>query len=133
LPGTPKIYFNAYAIYKTPWGLGFGIGPQVTGEQKANLSGTLKIPAQVTWNAEIFYRQPCWEVQVNFFNFKRRAEFHRNRSNLYWQRRDPETNAVSRLGDIQNKVLESRIAMSKSGRIRAVQNQCRARGFCRNQ
>jgi hypothetical protein len=36
-------------------------------------------------------------------------------------------------GDIQSKVLESRIAMSKSGRIRAVQNQCRARGFCRNQ
>jgi hypothetical protein len=40
-----------------------------TGEQKANLSGTLKIPAQVTWNAEIFSRQPCWEVQVNSFNF----------------------------------------------------------------
>jgi outer membrane receptor protein involved in Fe transport len=52
LPGTPKIYFNACAIYKTRWGLGFGIGPHVTGEQKANLSGTLKIPAQVTWNAE---------------------------------------------------------------------------------
>jgi iron complex outermembrane recepter protein len=75
LPGTPKIYFNAYAIYKTPWGLGFGVGPQVTGEQKANLSGTLKIPAQVTWNAEIFYRQPCWEVQVNFFNFTNERNF----------------------------------------------------------
>jgi hypothetical protein len=33
------------------------------------VSGTLTIPAQVTWNAEIFYRQLRWEVQVNFFNF----------------------------------------------------------------
>jgi hypothetical protein len=65
--------------------------------------------------------------------FHERAEFHRDRSDLYWQRRDPAANAVSSLGDIQNKVLESRIAMSKSGRMRAYRNQCRARRFCRNQ
>ena len=133
MPGTPKIYFNAYAIYKTPWDLGFGIGPQVTGEQKANLSGTLKIPAQVTWNAEIFYRQPCWEVQVNFFNFTNERNFTVIDPTFTGNDAIPKQMPVSRLGDIQNKVLESRIAMSKSGRIRAVQNQCRARGFCRNQ
>ena len=30
---------------------------------------------QVTWNAEIFYRQPRWEVQVNFFNFADQHNF----------------------------------------------------------
>ena len=106
------------------------------------------------------------------------AEFHRDRSDLHWQRRDPATNAVSRLGDIQNQVLASRIAANKSagagsrlstrlhrgcaldcahsggwrsaevrGRWKnegaTIENrrtaalsdrdQCRARGFCRNQ
>jgi iron complex outermembrane recepter protein len=75
LPGTPKVYFNEYAIYKFSNGFGIGIGPQVTGEQKANISGSLKIPAQVTWNAEIFYRQPRWEVQINFFNLTNQANF----------------------------------------------------------
>jgi iron complex outermembrane receptor protein len=75
LPGTPKIYFNEYMIYKFSNGFGIGLGPQVTGAQKANVSGTLTIPAQVTWNAEIFYRRPRWEVQVNFFNFTDQHNF----------------------------------------------------------
>jgi hypothetical protein len=75
LPGTPKIYFNEYMVYKFSNGFGIGLGPQVTGPQKANVSGTLTIPAQVTWNAEIFYRQPRWEVQVNFFNFTDQHNF----------------------------------------------------------
>jgi len=72
LPGTPKIYFNAYAVYKFSNGFGVGIGPQVTGQQNADISGSLKIPAQYTLNAEIFYRQPHWEFQVNFFNITNR-------------------------------------------------------------
>jgi hypothetical protein len=62
-------------VYKFSNGFGIGLGPQVTGPQKANVSGTLTIPAQVTWNAEIFYRQPRWEVQVNFFNFTDQHNF----------------------------------------------------------
>jgi hypothetical protein len=37
--------------------------------------------------------------------FHERAEFHRDRSDLYWRRRDPAADAVSRLGDIQDQVL----------------------------
>jgi outer membrane receptor for monomeric catechols len=75
LPGTPKIYFNAYAVYKFSNGFGFGIGPQVTGQQNADISGSLKIPAQYTLNAEVFYRQPHWEFQVNFFNITNRSNW----------------------------------------------------------
>lgn len=75
LPGTPKVYFNGYAVYKFSNGFGVGIGPQVTGQQNANISGSLKIPAQYTLNAEVFYRQPHWEVQVNFFNITNRSNW----------------------------------------------------------
>jgi iron complex outermembrane recepter protein len=75
LPGTPSLYYNAYIVYKFNCGLGFGFGPQITSEQKANVSGSLVIPAQYTLNAEIFYRQPCWEVQVNFFNITNQHNF----------------------------------------------------------
>ncbi|HEY5753568.1 MAG TPA: TonB-dependent receptor [Chthoniobacterales bacterium] len=69
LPGQPDFLFNAYATYMFDFGLGFSVGPQVTGEIKQNAQGTLKIPAQVTWNAAVFYKQPAWEVQLNVFNF----------------------------------------------------------------
>jgi iron complex outermembrane receptor protein len=75
LPGTPRILFNAYATYKFDFGLGFGIGPQVQGSQNADLSGDLKIPAQVTWNATIFFRKKNWEAQVNVFNFTDQRNF----------------------------------------------------------
>jgi iron complex outermembrane receptor protein len=67
--GLPTLLFNAYATYQLDCGLGVSIGPQVTGEIYENPQKTLKIPAQVTWNAAIFYKQKNWEVQLNFFNF----------------------------------------------------------------
>ena len=68
LPDTPNILYNAYFIAQTDWGLGFGIGPQVTGDVNVNLQGTLVIPAQVTLNGFIFYRQKNYEVRLSFFN-----------------------------------------------------------------
>jgi outer membrane receptor protein involved in Fe transport len=75
LPGTPNYYFNAFLTYKFDCGLGFGVGPQVQGSQNADYSGALVIPAQFTWNANIFYRQKTWEVQLNFFNFTDERNF----------------------------------------------------------
>ena len=68
LPDTPNILYNAYFIAQTDWGLGIGIGPQVTGDVNVNLQGTLVIPAQVTWNGFLFYRQKNYEVRLSFFN-----------------------------------------------------------------
>jgi outer membrane receptor protein involved in Fe transport len=60
--------FNAYMTYQFDNGFGASVGPQVTGEQWQNQEGTLRIPTQFVINAFLFYRQPKWEVQVNFFN-----------------------------------------------------------------
>ena len=68
LPDTPNILYNAYFIAQTDWGLGFGIGPQVTGDVNVNLQGTLVIPWQVTLNGFIFYKQKNYEVRLSFFN-----------------------------------------------------------------
>ena len=68
LAALPKVLFNAYATYMFDNGLGFSFGPQVSSSQRANLEGTLTIPAQYVLNASIFYKRPKWEVQVNFFN-----------------------------------------------------------------
>jgi hypothetical protein len=67
--GFPGIIFNAYAYYQLPCGLGMSIGPQVTGEIYENPQKTLRIPAQVTWNASVFFKQKNWEVQLNLYNF----------------------------------------------------------------
>jgi outer membrane receptor protein involved in Fe transport len=75
LPGTPNLYFNAFATYKFDNGFGVGVGPQVTSGQNADLTGAIKIPAQFTWNANVFYRQKNWEVQLNFFNFTDERNF----------------------------------------------------------
>ena len=42
--------------------------PQVTGDGYFNLQGTLTIPAQVTLNGFIFYKQKNYEVRLSFFN-----------------------------------------------------------------
>ena len=75
LPGTPNYYFNAFLTYKFDCGLGFGVGPQVQGSQNADVSGAIEIPAQFTWNGNIFFRQKTWEVQLNFFNFTDERNF----------------------------------------------------------
>jgi iron complex outermembrane receptor protein len=67
--GVPPLLFNAYMTYQLDCGLGFSVGPQVTGATYENPQKTLKIPAQVTWNAAIFYKQKSYEIQLNFFNF----------------------------------------------------------------
>jgi outer membrane receptor for monomeric catechols len=64
----PKFLFNTYLTYQLDSGLGASIGPQFQGSQWQNQQGTLIIPAQYTINAFVFYKQPKWEVQVNFFN-----------------------------------------------------------------
>ena len=69
LPDVPNVLFNAFAVYKLDCGLGAGIGPQVTGDVNVNTQGTLVIPAQVTWNAFVFYQQPHYEVRLSVFNF----------------------------------------------------------------
>ena len=75
LPDVPNILFNAFAIYKLDCGLGLGIGPQVTGDVNVNTQGTLVIPAQVTWNAFVFYTQPNYEVRLSVFNFTDERNF----------------------------------------------------------
>ena len=68
LPDVPNILFNAYAVGELPCGLGLGIGPQVTGDVNVNTQGTLVIPAQVTWNGFLYYRQKNYELRLSFFN-----------------------------------------------------------------
>ena len=38
LPDVPNILFNAYFIAQTDFGLGIGIGPQVTGDANVNVT-----------------------------------------------------------------------------------------------
>lgn len=64
----PRVLFNAYLTYQFDNGFGASIGPQVQGEQWQNQEGTLTIPTQFVINAFVFYKQPKWEVQLNFFN-----------------------------------------------------------------
>jgi len=64
----PQVMFNAYLTYQFDNGFGASFGPQVTGEQWQDQVGNLRIPAQFTLNALLFYRRPRWDVQVNFFN-----------------------------------------------------------------
>jgi len=64
----PQVLFNAYLTYQFKNGFGGSVGPQVTGEQWQNQEGSLRIPTQYVVNAFLFYRQPKWEFQVNFFN-----------------------------------------------------------------
>ena len=64
----PKFLFNAYMTYQFDSGFGISFGPQVQGSQWQDQQGSLIIPAQYSINAFIFYKQPKWEVQVNFFN-----------------------------------------------------------------
>ncbi len=69
IAGIPDLLFNAYVTYQFDSGFGISFGPQVTGEIEQNFQGTLVIPAQVTWNGAIFYKQKSWEVQLNVYNF----------------------------------------------------------------
>jgi hypothetical protein len=64
----PQVMFNSYLTYQFDNGFGASFGPQVTGEQWQNQEGSLRIPMQYVINAFVFYRQPKWDVQINFFN-----------------------------------------------------------------
>jgi len=64
----PRVLFNTYLTYQFDNGFGGSVGPQVTGEQWQNQNGSLVIPTQYVINAFLFYKQPKWDVQVNFFN-----------------------------------------------------------------
>jgi hypothetical protein len=67
--GVPKIVFNAYATYQLDNGLGARVGPHVESSQPLDFANTTVIPAQFYWNATLFYKQPRWEVAVDFQNF----------------------------------------------------------------
>jgi outer membrane receptor for monomeric catechols len=64
----PRVLFNAYFTYQFDSGFGASVGPQVQGSQWQNQEGSLIIPAQYVINAFVFYKQPRWDVQINFFN-----------------------------------------------------------------
>ena len=64
----PQVMFNSYVTYQLDNGFGASFGPQVTGEQWQNQEGSLRIPMQYVINAFVFYRQPKWDVQINFLN-----------------------------------------------------------------
>ena len=64
----PRILFNAYLTYQFDNGFGGSMGPQVMGSQWQNQNGSLIIPAQYVINAFLFYKQPKWDVQINFLN-----------------------------------------------------------------
>ena len=66
--GVPPWLFNAYVSYKFDNGFGVGFGSEVQAKQLANQEGSLKIPLQYTLNANVFYRQKRWEVQLNMYN-----------------------------------------------------------------
>jgi len=67
-PGVPRLMANAFASYQFESGFGFGVGPQLQGEQNANVQGTLVIPVQIQWNGFLFYRQKNWDAQLNLSN-----------------------------------------------------------------
>jgi outer membrane receptor for monomeric catechols len=75
VPGTPEILYNSFAIYTHSSGFGAGLGPQVQGEQSLNLAGDVIIPAQFTWNATVFYKQPRWTAKLDIFNFTDERNF----------------------------------------------------------
>lgn len=71
LAAFPHVLINAYATYQFPCGFGLSIGPQIEGSQNATYApaaSQLKIQAQYTLNAAIFFKQPRWEVRVNIDN-----------------------------------------------------------------
>jgi TonB dependent receptor len=105
LPGTPKIYFNAYAIYKTPWGFWCRTASHRRAESKLERHSEDTSPGYL--ECRNLLSATVLGSTSEFLQFHERAEFHRDRSDLHWQRCDPATNAVSRLGDIQDQVLES--------------------------
>jgi hypothetical protein len=75
VPGVPKLLYNGFAIYTHSSGFGAGLGPQVQGEQSLNLARDVIIPAQFTWNATVFYKQPRWTAKLDIFNFTDERNF----------------------------------------------------------
>ncbi len=91
-PGVPAHQFNFLAQYQHPSGFGGNIGMVVTspydltyGSQfnvTADFSGagintaaSPVIPWQYTLDAAVFYRQPRWEIDLNFYNLTDQRNF----------------------------------------------------------
>lgn len=68
-PGIPHHLFNANINYEFNFGLGFSLGAEVTSPINVTYGGTIKIPAQFTLNAGVFYQWKNYEVRVDFLNF----------------------------------------------------------------
>ena len=68
----PNILFNAYFIAQTDFGLGIGIGPQVTGDVNVNVTTGRRAdagdPRAGDLNGFLFYRQKNYELRLSFFN-----------------------------------------------------------------
>lgn len=67
-PGVPQVQANGFLEYRSPMGLGGGIGPQFVGVQDANDQDTLHIPGETEWDGYLFYRRRTWDVRVNVKN-----------------------------------------------------------------
>ncbi len=69
VPGLPLWLFNTYASYTLPSGFGASLGLNAQGEQNLDLFGIVKIRAQQTWNAALFYQHKRIQVRLDFLNF----------------------------------------------------------------
>ena len=67
-PGVPRFLGNVFVDYKFATGLGFGIGPQIVGKQKANDQGTLVIPAEYQLDGYLYYKYKNWDFRLNVTN-----------------------------------------------------------------
>jgi outer membrane receptor for monomeric catechols len=67
-PGIPQVQANAFLEYRSPLGVGFGIGPQFIGRQDANDQGTLHIPGETELDGYVTYKRHTWDVRVNVKN-----------------------------------------------------------------
>ncbi|MBC7369537.1 MAG: TonB-dependent receptor [Undibacterium sp.] len=68
VPGLPRWLANAYASYTHASGFGASVGLNTQGEQNLDLFGVVKIPAQQTWNAGVFYKTKRLELRLDFLN-----------------------------------------------------------------
>lgn len=68
VPGLPSWLLNAFAGYTFDAGLGVNLGLIATDSYKLDFLDTVRIPAQFTLNAGLFFERSPWELRANFFN-----------------------------------------------------------------
>jgi outer membrane receptor protein involved in Fe transport len=81
IPGLSRLIVNSSVSYRLESGFGGGLGGSWQSEQAGNLSNEYHIPAQIFLNAYVFYRQPRWEVNIDFLNVLDRRNWIHNGDN----------------------------------------------------